>query len=169
MSAFDRSHGSPGGTALARIINWLALLAAFLCTLFVKRDLDRLELYELYSSYGLTAGVWPMLQYTIQVMLITAYIIGILAALASVLMLVVGAVRTVARVSVAWPDTLLSFANIFAVLVLVWSLWNVSTQLLSAYGSVFVSGSITTLYVAIPSLLIGVLLTKAGLGEPPGS
>jgi hypothetical protein len=147
-----------------RLVSLAALAAGFLVTLYVGRDLDSLALYEAHFRHDLASISWSYVERAVTVISIAELVVGLLTLGMTALMIATAVSRARRGVSVGWPDTLLSFCATLGAVVLSWSAWTVTSHLWSIYGHAFASPSIGILLV-VPWLLLGAVLTTAGLGE----
>jgi hypothetical protein len=159
-----RSNRLFSRSVAGRLVTLAALAVGFVVTLYVGRDLDKLAFYEPHFRHDLASISWSYVERAVTVISITEFVVGVLTLGMTSIMLATAIGRALRVVSVGWPDNLLSYAATLGAVVLSWSAWNVTSHLWSIYGRAFPSPSIGILLV-VPWLLLGAVLTTAGLGE----
>jgi hypothetical protein len=149
----------------ARVVNWLALLFAFACTVYVGHDVDRFRLYESQFGYEIASFYWSYVEHSLGILQVTEYVLGMLILLIALATLATLVLRARGLLSVGWPDAFVSFTNLLAAVVVCWCAVSITSQFASLYGRLFLAQSVGALYVAIPVLLAGVLFARAGILE----
>ena len=164
-----RSGWTWSRAGLSRLINWLVLLAALICTVSLERYLASLSLREVYIGYDLFDDTWQHVERSLGAVHAAEYIVAALLIYVTAVSLINVGRQAIWHTPTRWPDHFISIAIVFVAVVLIWSAWNITVYFFLAFGRDLLALPIAALYALIPTLLAGVLYARAGLHDQPDS